>query len=50
MKWDASSTIRFPLICTLAGFVAGLFGVGGGIVKGPLMLEMGESVCVCDGV
>ena len=26
---------------TLAGVVAGFFGVGGGIVKGPLMLEMG---------
>merc|ERR1712072_945282 len=25
----------------IAGIFAGLFGVGGGIVKGPLMLEMG---------
>lgn len=41
IKWDSESTIRYPLICTLAGIFAGLFGVGGGIVKGPLMLEMG---------
>merc|ERR1712072_1466385 len=41
IRWDANSTIKYPLICTLAGVFAGLFGVGGGIVKGPLMLEMG---------
>lgn len=41
IRWDATSTIKYPLICTLAGVFAGLFGVGGGIVKGPLMLEMG---------
>merc|ERR1719213_1434007 len=41
IKWDEKTTITYPLICTLAGVFAGLFGVGGGIVKGPLMLEMG---------
>jgi uncharacterized membrane protein YfcA len=41
IKWDEKTTITYPLICTLAGLFAGLFGVGGGIVKGPLMLEMG---------
>merc|ERR1719502_120603 len=41
IKWDSNSTIKYPLICTLAGVFAGLFGVGGGIVKGPMMLEMG---------
>merc|ERR1719265_1024868 len=35
------NTIRYPAICTLSGVFAGLFGIGGGIVKGPLMLEMG---------
>lgn len=29
------------MICILAGFCAGMFGIGGGVVKGPLMLEMG---------
>jgi uncharacterized membrane protein YfcA len=41
IKWDDHATTWYPLICTLAGFFAGMFGVGGGIVKGPLMLAMG---------
>ncbi len=41
MEWDAEATVKYPLICGLAGFIAGLFGIGGGIVKGPLLLEMG---------
>mmetsp|Transcript_54921 Transcript_54921/g.122800 ORF Transcript_54921/g.122800 Transcript_54921/m.122800 type:complete len:190 (+) Transcript_54921:9-578(+) len=41
VRWDAKNTITYPLVCGLAGLLAGLFGVGGGIVKGPLMLEMG---------
>jgi len=39
--WDERSTIIYPLLCVFAGFFAGMFGVGGGIIKGPLMLEMG---------
>ena len=34
-------TIKYPLICIGAGMCAGLFGIGGGIVTGPLMLELG---------
>jgi len=41
VQWDSRNTITYPLLCALAGLLAGLFGVGGGIVKGPLMLEMG---------
>lgn len=41
IKWDARATIVYPTVCTAAGFFAGMFGVGGGIVKGPLMLAMG---------
>lgn len=41
IKWDGRATIVYPVICALAGFFAGMFGVGGGIVKGPLMLAMG---------
>ncbi|GMI61980.1 hypothetical protein ScalyP_jg8235 [Parmales sp. scaly parma] len=39
--WDESATVRYPIVCCMAGFFAGMFGVGGGIVKGPLMLAMG---------
>jgi uncharacterized membrane protein YfcA len=41
IRWDSRATIVYPSICCLAGFFAGMFGVGGGIVKGPLMLAMG---------
>merc|ERR1711871_460621 len=41
IKWNETTTITYPLLCTLAGLFAGMFGIGGGIVKGPLMLEMG---------
>ena len=65
IKWDPRATIVYPCVCCLAGFFAGMFGVGkfvdmtcgikcfaaclmldpallgGGIVKGPLMLAMG---------
>mmetsp|Transcript_17478 Transcript_17478/g.35935 ORF Transcript_17478/g.35935 Transcript_17478/m.35935 type:complete len:540 (+) Transcript_17478:71-1690(+) len=40
IQWDARATIVYPSICCLAGFFAGMFGIGGGIVKGPLMLAM----------
>jgi len=40
IQWDSRATLVFPAICSFAGVVAGCFGIGGGIVKGPLMLEM----------
>jgi len=41
VKWNARNTVVYPIICILAGLAAGMFGIGGGIVKGPLMLELG---------
>ena len=41
VKWTARNVTQWPLLCTLAGATAGLFGIGGGIVKGPMMLKMG---------
>lgn len=41
IQWDAHATALYPCVCSLAGFFAGMFGIGGGIVKGPLMLAMG---------
>merc|ERR1712232_1079050 len=41
VQWNDDNAIRYPLLCAISGLLAGLFGVGGGIVKGPLMLEMG---------
>lgn len=39
--WDERTTVLYPLWCSCAGLIAGMFGVGGGIVKGPLMLHLG---------
>jgi uncharacterized membrane protein YfcA len=41
VNWDDRTTITYPALCTLSGLFAGMFGIGGGIVKGPLMIEMG---------
>lgn len=41
VEWNERNTLVYPGCCSIAGLCAGLFGIGGGIVKGPLMLEMG---------
>lgn len=41
VHWNSRNTFIYPMLCIFAGFFAGMFGVGGGIIKGPLMLEMG---------
>jgi uncharacterized membrane protein YfcA len=39
--WTEKNTISYPCYAVVAGLVAGLFGIGGGIIKGPLMLALG---------
>jgi hypothetical protein len=39
--WDDESVVRLPLGCVFAGVLAGMLGVGGGMVMQPLMLELG---------
>uniref|UniRef100_M4B3V4 Uncharacterized protein n=1 Tax=Hyaloperonospora arabidopsidis (strain Emoy2) TaxID=559515 RepID=M4B3V4_HYAAE len=41
IHWIKRRVLVFPMLCTLAGVAAGLLGIGGGMVKGPIMLEMG---------
>jgi Sulfite exporter TauE/SafE len=41
IEWTRETTLTYPVLCSLAGVIAGMFGVGGGIVKGPLMLHLG---------
>mmetsp|Transcript_32347 Transcript_32347/g.77313 ORF Transcript_32347/g.77313 Transcript_32347/m.77313 type:complete len:614 (+) Transcript_32347:232-2073(+) len=41
IRWNGKKTIIYPMISTLAGVAAGLFGIGGGIIKGPLMIALG---------
>ena len=41
IKWDAENTIKYPMVCVLCGVMAGLMGIGGGMVVGPLLIELG---------
>jgi len=38
--WDNKATIAYPLLCGIAGLCAGMFGIGGGIIIGPIMLAL----------
>jgi uncharacterized membrane protein YfcA len=41
VQWTRKSTIIYPVMSTLAGVFAGIFGVGGGVIKGPIMIAIG---------
>ena len=41
MQWDTPTLKRFPATALLAGVTAGLLGIGGGMVIGPLFLSIG---------
>ncbi|KAF4044218.1 Sulfite exporter TauE/SafE [Phytophthora infestans] len=41
VHWIKRRVLVFPALCSMAGVAAGLLGIGGGMVKGPIMLEMG---------
>mmetsp|Transcript_13011 Transcript_13011/g.19628 ORF Transcript_13011/g.19628 Transcript_13011/m.19628 type:complete len:493 (+) Transcript_13011:103-1581(+) len=49
VEWNERNTLIYPALCVFAGFCAGMFGIGGGVVKGPLMLEMGVHPMVASG-
>jgi len=39
--WTPMNSLTLPMLCLPCGIFAGLLGVGGGMVVGPLLLEMG---------
>ncbi|KAL7427389.1 hypothetical protein ACHAXH_002102 [Discostella pseudostelligera] len=41
IHWNERNTTIYPLLSTLAGLAAGMFGIGGGMVTAPLMLALG---------
>jgi uncharacterized membrane protein YfcA len=41
IKWNFRSVAFYPALCSGAGIIAGMLGVGGGIVMGPLLIEIG---------
>jgi uncharacterized membrane protein YfcA len=41
IQWKLKNAIFLPIMFLSAGLVAGLLGIGGGIITGPLLLELG---------
>ena len=39
--WTPRAVVLYPSACVLAGVAAGLLGIGGGMVLGPLLVELG---------
>jgi len=40
-RWTTKNLILFPVLAFVVGLVAGFFGIGGGVLQAPLMLELG---------
>lgn len=43
IEWNTTNATTYPCYAIIAGLVAGLFGIGGGIINGPLMLALGTT-------
>eukprot|EP00271_Cylindrocystis_brebissonii_P018132 TRINITY_DN499_c0_g1_i1.p1 TRINITY_DN499_c0_g1~~TRINITY_DN499_c0_g1_i1.p1 ORF type:complete len:371 (-),score=79.91 TRINITY_DN499_c0_g1_i1:1765-2877(-) len=41
LEWTPERLLRYPCLALATGMLAGLLGIGGGMVIGPLLLEMG---------
>jgi uncharacterized membrane protein YfcA len=41
VKWSNEIFIKYPLYAFGSGIMAGLLGIGGGLILGPLLLELG---------
>lgn len=41
LAWTPRTLRLYPLLSTVAGFLGGFLGIGGGIIMGPLLLELG---------
>jgi len=43
LSWTPTTLWLYPLLSVIAGFLGGFLGIGGGIIMGPLLLELGMS-------
>lgn len=41
IMWNKSLLVRYPIYGFLSGVVAGLVGIGGGLIIGPLLIDLG---------
>jgi hypothetical protein len=49
ISWNEKNTLTYPALMVASGLMAGLFGIGGGILNGPIMLALGMLVpCTSD--
>ncbi|KAL9658746.1 hypothetical protein ABK040_005901 [Willaertia magna] len=46
VQWTTKNSLIIPSTFFLAGFIAGFLGIGGGMVAGPLFIEMGMLIPV----
>lgn len=47
-RLDQSMLIMFPVMSFLAGLLGGIFGIGGGMLISPLLLQAGIPPQVCN--
>lgn len=43
LTWTNHTLWLYPALATVAGFLGGFLGIGGGIIMGPLLLELGQA-------
>lgn len=41
LQWTSTTTVHYPAVGIVAGILAGLLGIGGGMVLGPLLVALG---------
>jgi uncharacterized membrane protein YfcA len=41
IKWNLEILVKYPFYAFFGGVMAGLLGIGGGLILGPLLLELG---------
>jgi uncharacterized membrane protein YfcA len=41
VKWNRDILVKYPLYALFTGLLSGLLGIGGGLILGPLLLELG---------
>merc|ERR1719261_451147 len=41
LQWTATNLWLYPVLSVVAGFLGGFLGIGGGIIMGPMLIELG---------
>jgi hypothetical protein len=41
INWNFDKSLKISIIGFLSGFIAGIIGIGGGVVLGPILLSLG---------